>query len=230
MKQHQQLISTSAIGNYYIVEGSITVDGEEHKVTCEILVDHKENLLVNGGFEDSIVTEWTFANKNLLWRAATEGTEYNKDANPRNGSKGSVILNSYFSKFIEEGEELPEADINGCYSDSISQMVTNLPAGIYEVKGFFEGLDKAGSRTGEKINISVTDGVGVTRTSDSVVLGTWMVWQSATVSNIVITNDMVAAGKNSISISANVCIQKDVWGSIDDLFLYKVGKNCNRWF
>ena len=206
------------------MEGSINVDGSKHKVTCEILVDPKENLLTNGGFEDSINGEWTFANKNLLWRAAgIEGDDdYSKDANTRNGSTGSVILNSYFGDFA--AEEIPQADKNGCYFDSISQTVENLPAGIYEAKGFFEGAYEAGSRTGEKINISVTDGAGVTRVSNSVVLDDWMVWQSATVSNIVITDAMIASGQNSITVSANVCIQKDVWGSIDDVYLYKVGE------
>lgn len=215
----ETISKSSAIGNYYLVEGTISVDGSSHKVTCEILVDPKENLLTNGGFEDPINGEWKFDNGKVLWRA-TDDTEdttyYNKDTNPRNGSRGSVILNTYNS-----AEE--DADSNGCFSDFVSQTVSGLSSGVYEAKGFFEGLDKAGSRTGEKISISVSYGNGQTKTSNAVTLNAWMSWQSATVSNIVITDDMVKAGTNSITVHVNVCLQKDVWGSIDDVYLYQTG-------
>lgn len=196
--------TTSAIGNSFIAEGSISVGGTEHKVTCEILVAPRENLLVNGDFEKSVGEEWSFENGKVLWWGGD---------NPRNGI-GAVILNTYSSAS-------EDADANGCFSDCMSQEVTGLDAGTYEIKGFFEGLDGAGARTGEEITISAVYGDGQSVKSDPIRLNGWMSWQSATVS-VVITEDMVKAGKNSITVKVNVCLQKDSWGSVDDIYLYKV--------
>lgn len=196
--------TTNAIGNSFIAEGSISVGGTEHKVTCEILVAPRENLLVNGDFEKSVGEEWSFENGKVLWWGGD---------NPRNGI-GAVILNTYSSAS-------EDADANGCFSDCMSQEVTGLDAGTYEIKGFFEGLDGAGARTGEEITISAVYGDGQSVKSDPIRLNGWMSWQSATVS-VVITEDMVKAGKNSITVKVNVCLQKDSWGSVDDIYLYKV--------
>lgn len=209
-----EISTTKAIGNDYTVSGTIDVDGQKYTVTCKLLVDPSENLLQNGSFEDEIGDEWKYTNGKLLWQAfASE----NKDANTRNESKGSVILNSYH---VDENSMI--ADENGCYADSIAQTLS-LPAGVYEAKAFFEGLDKAGSNPGESIHLSVVDGNGTEKISNSVTLDGWQVWQCATVGNITITNAMVAEGKNTVTVSANVCMKKDVWGSIDDVYLYKVG-------
>ena len=212
-KAEQEISMTKAIGNSYTITGTIDVDGTKQKVSCNILVDPSENLLENGGFENEIGNEWKFATGKQLWHAFASA---NPDANTRNSSGGSVILNS-----IKSDEK--DADDSGCYSDSVSQSV-ELQAGVYEAKAFFEGADKAGSYDGEAINLSVTDANGVAKVSNAIKLDGWKVWQCATVSNIVVTQDMINSGKNTVTVSANVCIKKGVWGSIDDVYLYKVGE------
>lgn len=212
-KAEQEISMTKAIGNSYTITGTIDVDGTKQKVSCNILVDPSENLLENGGFENAIGNEWKFATGKQLWHAFASA---NPDANTRNSSGGSVILNS-----IKSDEK--DADDSGCYSDSVSQSV-ELQAGVYEAKAFFEGADKAGSYDGEAINLSVTDANGVAKVSNAIKLDGWKVWQCATVSNIVVTQDMINSGKNTVTVSANVCIKKGVWGSIDDVYLYKVGE------
>lgn len=212
-KAEQEISMTKAIGNSYTITGTIDVDGTKQKVSCNILVDPSENLLENGGFENAIGNEWKFATGKQLWHAFASANPY---ANTRNSSGGSVILNS-----IKSDEK--DADDSGCYSDSVSQSV-ELQAGVYEAKAFFEGADKAGSYDGEAINLSVTDANGVAKVSNAIKLDGWKVWQCATVSNIVVTQDMINSGKNTVTVSANVCIKKGVWGSIDDVYLYKVGE------
>lgn len=218
-KAEQEISMTKAIGNSYTITGTIDVDGTKQKVSCNILVDPRENLLENGDFE-KYADEWNFnfdQESKILWSAIDATGNADTNANPRNDSTGSIVFNTY-SKVVGEDNTA------GNYSGNVSQMVTIEKAGIYEAKAFFEGADKAGSYDGEAINLSVTDANGVVKVSNAIKLDGWKVWQCATVSNIVITQDMINSGKNTVTVSANVCIKKDVWGSIDDVYLYKVGE------
>lgn len=218
-KAEQEISLTKAIGNSYTITGTIDVDGTKQKVSCNILVDPSENLLVNGDFE-TYAKEWKFSfaqESKILWSAIDADGNVDKDANPRNDSKGSIVFNTYSNVVGNDNTAQ-------YYSGNVSQTVTIEKAGIYEAKAFFEGLDKAGSNDGEAINLSVTDGNETTKVSNAIKLDGWKVWQCATVSNIVVTQDMINSGKNTVTVSANVRIKKDVWGSIDDVYLYKVGE------
>lgn len=218
-KAEQEISLTKAIGNSYTITGTIDVDGTKQKVSCNILVDPSENLLANGDFE-AYAKEWNFnfaQESKILWSAIDVEDNVDKDANPRNDSKGSIVFNTYSNVVGNDNTAQ-------YYSGNVSQTVTIEKAGIYEAKAFFEGLDKAGSNDGEAINLSVTDGNETTKVSNAIKLDGWKVWQCATVSNIVVTQDMINSGKNTVTVSANVCIKKDVWGSIDDVYLYKVGE------
>lgn len=218
-KAEQEISSTNAIGNSYTITGTIDVDGTKQNISCNILVDPSENLLVNGDFE-TYAKEWNFSfaqESKILWSAIDATGNADTNANPRNDSTGSIVFNTY-SKVVGEDNTA------GNYSGNVSQTVTIEKAGIYEAKAFFEGADKAGSYDGEAINLSVTDANGVAKVSNAIKLDGWKVWQCATVSNIVVTQDMINSGKNTVTVSANVCIKKDVWGSIDDVYLYKVGE------
>lgn len=218
-KAEQEISLTKAIGNSYTITGTIDVDGTKQKVSCNILVDPSENLLANGDFE-AYAKEWNFnfaQESKILWSAIDAEGNVDKDANPRNDSKGSIVFNTYSNVVGNDNTAQ-------YYSGNVSQTVTIEKAGIYEAKAFFEGLDKAGSNDGEAINLSVTDGNETTKVSNAIKLDGWKVWQCATVSNIVVTQDMINSGKNTVTVSANVCIKKDVWGSIDDVYLYKVGE------
>lgn len=218
-KAEQEISLTKAIGNSYTITGTIDVDGTKQKVSCNILVDPSENLLANGDFE-AYAKEWNFnfdQESKILWSAIDATGNVDTNANPRNGSKGSIVFNTY-------SDVVGKDNTAEYYSGNVSQMVTIEKAGIYEAKAFFEGADKAGSYDGEAINLSVTDANGVVKVSNAIKLDGWKVWQCATVSNIVVTQDMINSGKNTVTVSANVCIKKDVWGSIDDVYLYKVGE------
>lgn len=218
-KAEQEISLTKAIGNSYTITGTIDVDGTKQKVSCNILVDPSENLLANGDFE-AYAKEWNFnfdQESKILWSAIDATGNVDTNANPRNGSKGSIVFNTYSNVVGKDNTA-------EYYSGNVSQMVTIEKAGIYEAKAFFEGSDKAGSYDGEAINLSVTDANGVVKVSNAIKLDGWKVWQCATVSNIVVTQDMINSGKNTVTVSANVCIKKDVWGSIDDVYLYKVGE------
>lgn len=218
-KAEQEISLTKAIGNSYTITGTIDVDGTKQKVSCNILVDPSENLLANGDFE-KYADEWDFnfdQESKILWSAIDATGNADTNANPRNDSTGSIVFNTY-SKVVGEDNTA------GNYSGNVSQTVTIEKAGIYEAKAFFEGADKAGSYDGEAINLSVTDANGVVKVSNAIKLDGWKVWQCATVSNIVVTQDMINSGKNTVTVSANVRIKKDVWGSIDDVYLYKVGE------
>lgn len=218
-KAEQEISLTKAIGNSYTITGTIDVDGTKQKVSCNILVDPSENLLANGDFE-AYAKKWNFnfaQESKILWSAIDAKGNVDKDANPRNDSKGSIVFNTYSNVVGNDNTAQ-------YYSGNVSQTVTIEKAGIYEAKAFFEGLDKAGSNDGEAINLSVTDGNETTKVSNAIKLDGWKVWQCATVSNIVVTQDMINSGKNTVTVSANVCIKKDVWGSIDDVYLYKVGE------
>lgn len=217
-KAEQEISSTKAIGNSYTITGTIDVDGTKQNISCNILVDPSENLLINGDFE-VYAEQWNFSfaqESNILWSAIASDGSVDGNANPRNDSNGSIVFNTYSNVVGSDST----ADV---YSGSVSQTVSIKEAGIYEAKAFFEGADKAGSNNGEAINLSVTDGNGVKAVSNAIRLDGWKVWQCATVSNIVVTQDMINSGKNIVTVSANVCIKKDVWGSIDDVYLYKVG-------
>lgn len=217
-KAEQEISSTNAIGNSYTITGTIDVDGTKQNISCNILVDPSENLLVNGDFE-KYAEEWDFSfaqESNILWSAIAEDGSVDVAANPRNDSIGSIVFNTYSNVVGED-------NTTEYYSGNVSQQVAVKEAGIYEAKAFFEGLDKAGSNNGEAINLSVTGGNGTTEVSNAIKLDGWKVWQCATVSNIVVTQDMIDFGKNTVTVSANVRIKKDVWGSIDDVYLYKVG-------
>lgn len=218
-KAEQEISMTKAIGNSYTITGTIDVDETKQKVSCNILVDPSENLLANGDFE-KYADEWNFnfdQESKILWSAIDAEGNVDKDANTRNDSKGSIVFNTY-------SDVVGKDNTAEYYSGNVSQTVTIEKAGIYEAKAFFEGADKAGSYDGEAINLSVTDANGVAKVSNAIKLDGWKVWQCATVSNIVVTQDMINSGKNTVTVSANVCIKKDVWGSIDDVYLYKVGE------
>lgn len=218
-KAEQEISMTKAIGNSYTITGTIDVDETKQKVSCNILVDPSENLLANGDFE-KYADEWNFnfaQESKILWSAIDAEGNVDKDANTRNNSTGSIVFNTY-------SDVVGNDNTAEYYSGNVSQKVMIEKAGIYEAKAFFEGADKAGSNDGEAINLSVTDANGVVKVSNAIKLDGWKVWQCATVSNIVVTQDMINSGKNTVTVSANVCIKKDVWGSIDDVYLYKVGE------
>lgn len=200
-KAVSEIAKTSTIGHTITVTGKITVqDDSEQVVSCTINVDLAENKLINGDFDTELGEEWQITDKEIIWQS---------NENPRNGSANAITFNSYNIS----GKEI--------YTSSVFQTVTITEPGNYEARAFFEGADKAGSRDGELLQIIVKVG-DQAYSSDKVVLADWMNWQCAIVSDIKITNSMIEAGNNKVTVCADVAIKQDTWGSIDDFYLYKV--------
>lgn len=108
---------TKAIGNSYTITGTIDVDGTKQKVSCDILVDPRENLLANGDCE-AYAKEWNFnfaQESKILWSAIDAEGNVDKDANPRNVSKGSIVFNTYSDVVGNDNAEY--------YSGNVSQTI-----------------------------------------------------------------------------------------------------------
>ncbi|MCI5620936.1 MAG: glycosyl hydrolase 53 family protein [Lachnospiraceae bacterium] len=204
----KKIATNSAIGNAYLVKGTVTVDGEAHDVQATVNVEPAKNLLKNGNFES--MDGWTAEPASIVFQDSD---------NPRNGADN----NRKCIAFKTYGPNVTglTADGNGCYLATVSQNVTITEPGVYEAKAFFEGASGTGERTGEKINVTVAYG-DTTLTSNAVVLSGWMNWQCATVSEITVTQKMIDEGNNTLTVSANLLLCKDTWGSLDDFYLYKI--------
>lgn len=208
-----QIKTTTAVGNAFIATGKIEVNGQLHNVTCSVFVKPDKNYVENGDFENTGSTDgWTYVNGDMIFIKAN---------NTRNNSKNALAFESG-AQYIKN----LTPDNNGCYTGKAYQNIT-LEAGIYEAKAFFEGGDGIGKNKGEQICIFVQNGES-TVSSNYVTLNGWMDWQCASISNIVITNDMVKNNKNVITLGISVCMQKDGWGSADDCYLYKVGEYIEK--
>ena len=86
-------------------------------VTGDILVDPRENLLANGDFE-AYAKEWNFnfaQESKILWSAIDAEGNVDKDANPRNVSKGSIVFNTYSDVVGNDNGEY--------YSGNVSQTI-----------------------------------------------------------------------------------------------------------
>ena len=86
-------------------------------VTGDILVDPRENLLANGDFE-AYAKAWNFnfaQESKILWSAIEAEGNVDKDANPRNVSKGSIVFNTYSDVVGNDKAEY--------YSGNVSQTI-----------------------------------------------------------------------------------------------------------
>lgn len=209
----QKIATNTAIGNSFLVKGTVTVDGVAHEVKASVNVEPAENLMKNGDFEST--EGWTINPQSMIFQAAENAR------NASDGHKQCVAFKTYGSNV-----EGLTADENGCYQAVVSQQVTITEPGVYEGKVFFEGDNGTGARTGEKINVTV-DYNDMTLTSNAIVLAGWMNWQCATVSEITITQEMIDKGNNVLLVSANLLLGRGeansgTWGTMDDFYLYKI--------
>ena len=204
--------TTGAIGNSYLAEGTITVDGNNYTVKTKVFVAPAENLIKNGDFENGS-SDWTFENGGILF---VDGK------NPRNGSSYGLTINCYDNTISGI-----TADENGYYHASATQEVSGLAAGTYEVKAFFEGASGLGDAQGEELFVKVTY-ADKEKESEYVTLKGWMEWQCASISDIIITKEMVDNGTNTISLSIVTTIPLSSWGSVDDVYLYKVPCDADK--
>ncbi len=99
-------------GNYSI-EGTVSADGVEYGITCELSI-LKVNYIQNAGFEDDDMS---------MWSVIGEGIDRTKDNNKRTGD--------YSLKFWSEQDVVYSAE----------QTILNLSAGVYDLSAFLQGGD-----------------------------------------------------------------------------------------
>lgn len=201
-----QIKAASAVGNNYTAIGTIEAQGTR-EVRHSIDVIPNVNLLSNGGFDDGTADgdlgAWvrTDIPNNFLYFIMSE-------TNNKSGAH-SLTFNTYTG-----------AEDTG-NPGSVYQDVTISEPGNYSVVGFAEGLDQAGKTDDEEIVIKVQMGNGTTLNSNRVVLEGWQVWKRAEVNDIVITQEMIANGQNTVRVELSCILNINSWGTWDDIFLFK---------
>lgn len=198
----EKIAGNAAAGNTYTAEGTVTYAGETKTVKMPVEVIPAENKLVNGDFE-ALDQGWEFGN----YTFAKE--------DPSN-SKGNVS-----GKF--ETYNFAETD-TAPYATYVKQTVTLTEPGTYSLIGFAEGGAETGAASaGEAIYLQAMDGTGKIYKSGNLVLQGWMIWQKASVDNILITQEMVDAGQNTLEVAWMLTLNADRWGTLDDTYLFRVG-------
>ncbi|MBO5335923.1 MAG: glycosyl hydrolase 53 family protein [Lachnospiraceae bacterium] len=185
--------SVAAIKGY----GTFTIigiaDGMEAVCNVEIL---PKNLLSNGGFEKGIGAGngWT------IDYGANDSSLIELDS--KDIKRGSCALKfNAWSKTMD--------------GVTISQTVSDLPAGKYSCYMNVEGVGKKDSYT---VSISATadEAAG---TAEASLLG-WLVWDKAQVDDIILKD----GGSITVTISITTT-ELETWGTIDEVYLYLVEDN-----
>lgn len=175
--------------------------GKEYKIKCTYDGASGEctvsiagiNLISNPGFESG-TDSWTLDKGNI-------------------SSDGHLKVTT---ETPEEGDSSLHFWSSTAFEFSFSTTVTVDAAGTYkssiDVQGGYGETDK--SQDGYVV-MTVTAG-GKTYTSDNVTLQGWKVWTPVAVSDIEITDDMIASGDNEVTITVSACNMGDgAWGSFD---------------
>ncbi|WP_051251438.1 glycosyl hydrolase 53 family protein [Paenibacillus harenae] len=161
-----------------------TVAGISQKAAVKITVLDKPNLVRNPGFESESLTNWTIS-------GAAAGKV---DASAANAHSGGHVFNYW----------------NGsAYAYKLTQTITGLPNGTYELKAWASG---GGGEA--RLQLFAEDFGGDRLSADAVNTG-WNAWKQYTVSGIKVTNGQVTVG-------FDVEAPGDVWGNFDDFELVLV--------
>ena len=173
----------------YASEGSFTVEGtiaeSSKKVIAEIRVTTKQlvNHITNPGFESDL-SGWTLTGTGASVKTDT----------PHSGAKTL----HYWS--------------GDAFNFTISQAITGLENGIYELSTFSQGIYK------ESPSLTIfAKNYGGEELSTQFRTNGWNNWQNPVVENIRITN-------GAITIGATVNGDSGDWGTMDDFKLVKVGE------
>jgi len=172
----------------YVINGVATGEGKEYNVTCNLAIKNV-NYIKNAGFEDAEMKDWTIdttgVNKNLPSPSREEDN---------NWKSGKACLHFYCADKFEY---------------TVTQKITDIPAGVYELRGFLQGGD-ASSATFE-IFIQVNG----TEYKDSVKANGWKQWDEGIVSNI-----EIPAGAEVVVGLRGLNVPGTGWGAWDDFTLY----------
>ncbi len=169
-------------GGSYVVKGVATADGVDYDMVCNLEI-LKVNYIKNPGLEDSDTSMWVMNG---------EGVERLSDNNKKSGE--------YSLKFWSESPVVYE----------VTQEITDLDAGTYEVGTFLQGGDAGSSLF--TFYISVNDEVFSTT---SPVSG-WLKWAELRMEGI----EIPEGAKVVIGVKADAPAK--AWGAWDDFYLHKM--------
>ena len=179
----------AAINTY----GTYTITGNASGMEAVCIVEVLPvNLLKNGGFEDGI----------------GDGNGWTIDCGTSNAS-----LIKIDNSDVKRGNNALKFDawnetVTGV---TITQTVTNLPAGIYACYMNVEGAGAEGSYT-----VSISGKGNNDAGTDTAELLGWMCWDMAKVEGI----EVAEGGSATVTISITTTAL-ETWGTIDDVFLYR---------
>lgn len=152
------------------------------------------NLLVNGGFEDGIGdgNGWTI-----------------------NAAEDEAYMLKIVNDDIKRGNNALKFDAwSATITDAtVTQTVTDLPAGVYACFMNVQGGAEAGSYT-----ISISAKGDADAGADTAELAGWMSWDKVQV------NDISLAKGGDITVTIGITTTAmETWGTIDEVYLYRVG-------
>ena len=166
----------------YVIDGTATGEGKEYAVKCNLEIK-KVNYIKDESFESGDFTDWV-------------GTGAGYDLEDGTNSKtGSISLHFY----AEEA-----------YEYSVTQTITDIPAGKYELTGYLQGGNAGGNDVFE-MYIQVN---GVEQKA-SLKLAGWKVWQEGK-----ITVDIPEGAEVVVGVRVKAIAK--AWGAWDDFTLYAV--------
>lgn len=167
----------------YVIDGTATGEGKEYEVKCNLVIK-KINYIKDESFENAEFTNWvgTGAGYDL-----EDGT---------NAKTGSISLHFYAEEAFEY---------------KVTQTITDIPAGKYELTGYLQG-GNAGSNDMFEMFIQIN---GVEQ-KVSLSLKGWQVWQEGKLTDLEIPEGAeVVVGVRAKAIAK-------AWGAWDDFTLYAV--------
>ncbi len=171
----------------YTVTGKATGDGKEFNVTCTVDIK-KINYVLDPSFEDATMSNWNIE---------TTGTNENKPTPSRqedNNKKTGKACLHFFS--------------SSAFDYTVTQKITNIPAGKYELRGNIQGGDAASGVFELFIQVN-----GVEYKASLGVKG-WQQWSEGIVSNVEIPEGA------EVVVGMRAKVPAKGWGAWDDLTLY----------
>jgi len=169
-------------GGSYVVKGVATADGVDYDMVCNLEI-LKVNYIKNAGLEDPDTSMWVING---------EGIDRETDNNRRSGE--------YSLKFWSESAVVYE----------VTQEITGLDAGTYEVGTFLQGGDAGTSAFIFYISVN-----GEVQETSSPVSG-WLKWNELRMEGIEIPEGATVV----IGVKANAPAK--AWGAWDDFYLHKM--------
>ena len=167
----------------YVIDGTATGEGKEYEVKCNLEIK-KINYIKDESFENAEFTNWVASGKGY---DLEDGT---------NAKTGSISLHFYAEEAFEY---------------TVTQTITDIPAGKYELTGYLQG-GNAGSNDMFEMFIQIN---GVEQ-KVSLSLKGWQVWQEGKLTDLEIPEGAeVVVGVRAKAIAK-------AWGAWDDFTLYAV--------